>query len=171
MDSQYPSTSQWTWAQMEPELTVQERELRNAFVDEYLVDYDELAAARRIGFSAAFAKEYAKRFMEESYVNKRIKYVRGLDLDEGELKTYDAKVIRNQLVREAHNQYSTGAARVAALANLMKFHGIGDKNKEQEDGDRSGMMIVPAIANVEEWEKEAMASQAKLQEDARSDIS
>lgn len=170
MDSAYPTTSQWTWAQMEPELTAQEKELRNAFVDQYLVDYDPIRAALRIGFSSAFAEQYAKRFMDESYVAKRISAMQGVDLDEDAAKAYDSKMIRNSLVKELNNPYTTGSARVAAVVALMKYHGIDSKTKEKEDGDRSGMMIVPAIANVDDWEKEAVKSQQKLAEDARSDI-
>jgi hypothetical protein len=160
------------WAAMAPELTEQERALRDRFVDEYLVDYSPLNAARRVGFSNAFAEEYAKRFMTEPYVRQRIKRLEtSSQVDEEDLEEYNKKRIRAQLMREAHDQFSTGAARVAALGKLMSMYGMDAPTRiQQEIEHRGGVMRVPAIANLDDWERTAMAEQAKLTEAARSDI-
>lgn len=161
-----------TWAAMEPEFSEQERALRDRFVEEYLVDYSPLNAARRVGFSNSFAQEYAKRFMEESYVKRRIKhYEERTDLNEEDLETYNKVRIRNRLMREAHDMFANGSSRVAALGKLMSLYGMDAPTRiKQEVEHRGGVMTVPAIANINDWEKVAMASQAELAESARGDI-
>lgn len=172
MSSKSSSWDSQTWVAMEPEFTEQERALRDRFVEEYLVDWSPLNAARRVGFSNAFAEEYAKRFMGESYVRKRIEVMKHrTDLDEEELEAYDKRRIRAQLMREAHDQFSTGAARVAALGKLMSLYGMDAPTRiQQEIEHRGGVMMVPAIASLDDWEQTAMTSQANLAEAARSDI-
>ena len=157
---------------MAPELTEQERALRDRFVDEYLVDYSPLNAARRVGFSNAFAEEYSKRFMTEPYVRQRIKKLEtSSTVDEDDLEEYNKKRIRAQLMREAHDQFSTGAARVAALGKLMSMYGMDAPTRiQQEIEHRGGVMRVPAIASLDDWERTAMAQQTALTESARGDI-
>ena len=48
---------------MEPEPFGQEKALRDLFVQEYIKDFDPFQACLRVGFQAAFAVEYAKKFM------------------------------------------------------------------------------------------------------------
>lgn len=160
------------WAAMAPDLSKQERALRDRFVDEYLVDYSPLNAARRVGFSNAFAKEYAERFMTEPYVRQRIKQLETSgQVDEEDLEEYNKKRIRAQLMREAHDQFSTGSARVAALGKLMSMYGMDAPTRiTQEIEHRGGVMMVPAIASLDDWERTAMAQQTKLSEAAQSDI-
>ena len=57
---------------MEPEPSGQEKALRDLFVQEYIKDFDPFQACLRVGFQAAFAVEYAKKFMGEAYVQRRI---------------------------------------------------------------------------------------------------
>jgi hypothetical protein len=165
------SGDSWTWAAMEPEFSEQEKALRDRFVEEYLVDWSPLNAARRVGFSNAFAKEYAERFMTESYVRRRIKQLEHKPVDEEDLAEYDKRRIRNGLMREAHDMFSSGASRVAALGKLMSLYGMDAPTKiHQEIDHKGGVMMVPVIASLDEWERTAMASQAALAESARADI-
>jgi hypothetical protein len=166
------SGDSWTWAAMEPEFSEQERALRDRFVEEYLVDFSPLNAARRVGFSNAFAKEYAERFMSESYVRRKIEQVKHrTDVDEGDLEEYDKRRIRQCLMREAHDMFSSGSSRVAALGKLMSLYGMDAPTKiKQEIEHKGGVMMVPAIASLDEWERAAVASQAALAEAARVDI-
>lgn len=160
------------WVHMEPEFTEQEKAVRNRFVDEYLVDFSPLNAARRVGFSNAFAEQYAKRFMQEAYVRNRIEAMKHkTNVDEEALEEYDKRRIRQQLMREAHDQFNTGAARVAALSKLMSLYGMDAPLKmKQEIEHRGGVMMVPAIANLNDWERTAMTSQQKLVASASEDI-
>lgn len=166
-----PDSSQWVWAAMEPELTEREKQLRDLFVNELLVDEsDPIAAAQRCGFQAAFAKDYAIKFMNEAYVRKRIQEVKHLKVDPISVNQYDKQTIRAVLRREMQNQFGTPAARVAAAAkmqDLIEKDEAAAKNASNKSL-RGGVLIVPAIANLDEWESIAMASQEKLEANVRS---
>lgn len=154
---------------MEPPLTDKEKLLRNLFVNEYLVDFDAIAAAQRCGFQASFAKDYAIKFMNESYTRKRIEEVKHTKIDTRASEEYDKARVKAVLMKEAHNQYTTGAARVAAAAKLAVILGM-DKPAETTNTHvhKGGVLMVPAIANLDDWEAIATASQAKLVSDARN---
>lgn len=152
----------------EPELTEREQALRNKFVDEYLVDYDAIAAAMRVGFMKAFAVEYAKRFMDEAYVRNRIK---GVELEKVEGSRVDPKSDKLRVMatyRElAYGPNTPPAVRVQAARELAAYYGM-NKGLEGTGQVMGGVMQVPTIADIDEWEAVATASQAKLVADARS---
>lgn len=109
----------------EPELSAKEKALRDAFVREYLIDYDAVKAAIRLGFKSSVADTYAGRFMSESYVLRQIAHKQH---NNGNIQD----VIRNTLLKEA-NYYGPGSsasARVSAIAQLAKNEGI-EKNGPQ----------------------------------------
>lgn len=73
-------------------------------------------------------------------------------------------------MREAHYRGpgSSHAARVAALGKLASIRDMDAPTKIKADlSMRGGVMMIPAIANLEDWEKAAQASQSSLQEDAK----
>jgi hypothetical protein len=163
---------QWTWAHMAPELSERERQLRNLFVDEYLVDEDKIEAAIRCGFQAAFAEDYALKFLREPYVQGRIKQLKYQRYQNAKSKDeFDRIRVREWLISEARCKFNTGSARVAALAKLanildmdapIKTHNINQTTL------KAGVMVVPAIASLDSWEAAAVESQTKLVADARS---
>ncbi len=74
------------------------------------------------------------------------------------------------LMKEAHNQFNSGAARVAALAKLMSHYGMDAPAKTQNEHlHRGGVMMVPAIADINDWELAATNSQTRLVQEARSE--
>jgi hypothetical protein len=150
----------------------QEKALRDTFVAEYLVDYDAKAAAMRCGFAHSFAEDYAKKFMNETYVQRKLKEVQ-LEVPVGHsAQTEEDDIIKRKikmaLVREAHNPYTSGAARVAALSRLAVIYGMDQPAKSQDALHRGGVMMVPAIADLSNWESAAVVSQEKLVYEARS---
>lgn len=159
---------QWAWAAMDAELTDREKALRNMFVDQYLIDYDEIAAAQRCGFQVGFAKDYALKFMSEAYVRQRIEIVKHTKVDEKKMEQFDKETVRSILRKEMHNPHTTGAARVQAAAKMAAILGM-DKPVENKTTHihKGGVLMVPAIANVNDWESMAKASQEKLVSDAR----
>ena len=161
---------QWTWAAMEPALNEHERKLRDHFVNEYLVDYNEVRAAQRCGFQISFAKDYAIKFMQESYVQKRIKEVEQQQpVEDKRLEEYNKKRITAILMKEAMDPNSTGSARVAAAGKLAVIYGMDAPTKiEATNTHKGGVLMVPAIANINDWEAIAQASQAQLVADART---
>lgn len=168
MASNNDTPSFWTQGmEMEPELTDRERALRDHFVTQYLLDYDPLAAAQRCGFMRAFAEEYAKRFMSESYVQTRIKDVELEHIDGAKVEPKSDRLrVMASLRQVAYSANTPPAARVAALAKLGEYVGIERKGKDA-GAHRGGVMEVPCIASLDEWEQAASASQDKLVADAR----
>jgi hypothetical protein len=172
IDPQFEEGYQLPESVPEPQaLTEREQALRNLFVAEYLVDFDQTAAAMRCGFNRQFAIEYGTKFMAEPYVLKKINSVKFQDVDVPEDQDdYDAKRVRSALMLEAHYRGpgSSHAARVAALAKLASLIGMDKPIKtEQTVNHRGGVMAVPGIASLDDWEKAASESQDALVKDAR----
>jgi len=159
----------WAEEAKAAELSAKEKELRDKFVDEYLLDFDQTAAAIRVGFSASFAQTYAEKFMSEPYVRQRIAALQTALAEDDKLEAeLDRRRIRAALMREAHYRGpgSSHAARVSALAKLASILDMDAPTKIKSDVTmRGGVMMVPAIASLEEWEKAAQASQGDLQKD------
>lgn len=150
------------------ELTEQEKALRNLFVDEYLIDYNPKKAAIRCGFVEQHAAHYAAQFMEEPYVLKRISEMQSTPVaeeDEENRLRLMRRRIEEGFIQQA-NYNGPGAshgARVAALSKLANFYGMEQATKvEQEVNHRGGVMAIPAIANLDDWEIQALQSQEKL---------
>lgn len=158
-------------AEVSPDLTNQEKELRDAFVKEFLLDHDAYAAAIRVGFQEQFATQYASQFMGETYVRKRIMEMSHEvpEQEDKQDKAIKQKQIIASLFREA-NYRGSGAshgARIAALAKLASLHGMDQPTKvEQTINHKGGVMAVPGIAAIDDWETQAMATQEKLTADA-----
>lgn len=159
----------WAEEAKAAELSAKEKELRDKFVDEYLLDFDQTAAAIRVGFSASFAQTYAEKFMSEPYVRQHIAALQTALAEDDKLEAeLDRRRIRAALMREAHYRGpgSSHAARVSALAKLASILDMDAPTKIKSDLTmRGGVMMVPAIASLEEWEKAAQASQSDLQKD------
>lgn len=113
-------------------LTKQEKALRQRFVAEYLVDYDAIGAAIRLGYQEAFAQQYAKQFLTEPYT---LKLIKEKEAEFGILTEDDQhrKKIVAGLYREAHSRFNSGSARVAALTQLAKIIGIEAPVKTQQE--------------------------------------
>ena len=160
----------WASEAMAQDLSGKEKELRDKFVSEFLIDYDQTAAAIRIGFSASFAQTYAEKFMTEPYVRKAIALQQNAMAEDDKLEVeQDRRRIRAALMREAHYRGpgSSHAARVSALAKLASIRDMDAPTKiKSEMTMRGGVMMVPGIANLEDWEKAAQASQGDLQKDS-----
>lgn len=151
-------------------MSEREKALRDMFVSEYLVDYDQVKAAQRCGFNLQFAVEYAKRFMEESYVQQRIRDVTFMKVDEKAIEQFDKTRIKAALMAEAHYRGpgSSHAGRVAALSKLASLYGMEAPKKSAMDvTHKGGVMAVPGIASLAEWEQTAAESQDKLVANAR----
>ncbi len=149
-----------------PELSLAEIALRDRFCDQYVIDYDEVKACMRIGYHKQFAVDYAKKFMEEPYVQKRIQELSVAPSENEQDEEQDTKrLIRSQLLKEAAyvGPGSSQSARVAALSKLMAMYDMESPKKiEAEITNRGGVMAVPGVCSIEEWQKVAAAQQAEL---------
>lgn len=156
---------------MQSALSPVEKDLRDKFVTQYLVDYDAWAATIRCGFLRSVAVEYAGQLMQDPYVQRELARKQ---LEESADPKATAKLKKRQteaaLLREAHYKGvgSSHAARVSALAKLCNIYDMDGATKITANVvHRGGVMLVPAIASVDEWEKAAASSQDKLIQDAR----
>jgi hypothetical protein len=166
----------WTQACMAPAyMSDDERALRDLFVKEYLVDYNPVSAAMRCGFLGSFAADYAKKLMDEPYVQQKLRDMQfeepTSDKEQDNEESVHKRKIIMALMREAHNMYNSGSARVAALGKLAGIYGMDVSAKSDPAGEahRGGVMQVPAIADINAWESAAMDSQTKLVTEARSE--
>jgi hypothetical protein len=158
----------WAWAAMEPEPTARDKALYDLFAEEFLVDGDPIMAAYRCGFMDGFAKEWGERLFRKAYVQKRIKQLRDIIPDEKTEATYLKRVVINTLRETATNKYAKDSARVQAAAQLKQILGMDAPVKStQEITHKGGVIMVPAIANIDDWEAAAQASQGALAEASR----
>lgn len=158
-------------AKVQIPLTTSEMALRDKFVKEYLKDYDAYAACIRIGYAAAFAKEFCVRFMQETYVLNKIKQVEIAPPEEDLDETVQRRKVYASLWREA-NTFGLGSsqsARVAALAKLSAFLGMDAPTRSQQeltgkDGQPlgAGVLVIPGVMTAEQWAEQAEAQQAEL---------
>lgn len=152
---------------MQPLLSEAEKAMRNKFVDEYLLDYDAYAAAVRVGFLSSIAPDYATQLMGDPYVRQRIS-ARQTEQEENpkEAARKRKKLTEAALLREAsyHGPGASHGARVSALAKLASIYDMDAaiKTKSEITMHRGGVMMIPAIANLDEWEKAASGSQERL---------
>lgn len=156
------------------ELTIQEKELRDLFVVEFLKDHDYKAAAIRVGFLPKFADQYAAEFAVDPYVKKRIDEEMTRKLSDEEAAEHKRAMIRRTeaLLLKQAGYAGPGAshgARVSALAKLASIYGMDAPTKvEQTIQHKGGVMMVPGVASIDEWEAAAVSSQEKLTKDAEA---
>lgn len=147
-------------------MTEREKALRDLFASEYLVDRDQVKAAMRCGFGYQFAVEYAEKLMKESYVQRQInRFSLTPSCSDEDLEEYNRKRIREGLINEAfyRGPGSSHAARVSALKALAELNGMVSKKAPGDGGGaQGGVMQVPGIANLDNWEDQASASQDNL---------
>lgn len=149
-------------------LTLQEKELRDMFVVEFLKDHDYRNAAIRIGFLPKYADQYAAEFAVDPYVKRRIEYEMTRPLTDEEASEHKRAMIRRTeaLLLKQAGYAGPGAshgARVSALSKLASIYGMDAPTKvEQTVQHKGGVMMVPGVASIDEWEATAVTSQEKL---------
>jgi len=156
----------WDPLLMQQTLSPHEKELRDTFVKEYLKDYNVYDAAIRVGYIKEIAAQYGAQLIQDTYVQReiaRLQVIRPTNQKEQDL--IDIHMVRQRLWMEGcrTGPGTSHAARVMALSQLKNLLGAdGTKKVQKTVTHRGGVMMVPAIANVDEWEKAASKSQDKL---------
>ncbi|AVJ51756.1 terminase small subunit [Pantoea phage vB_PagS_Vid5] len=154
-------------------LTVQEMAIRDSFVREYVFDYNGTAAALRSGFNSVLAVEYAQKFLQDPYVQWKVReheesLAKNVVVDEDALAKLERQRLIEGLKREANYKGpgASAAARVAAHKALIELYGFNaPKNTNVNHTVGQGVMVVPAVATVENWEQAAAETQRQLAED------
>lgn len=161
----------------EGDLTQDEMQLRDAVVSEYLHDRDWTAACKRLGMSSALALDYGRRFSEDAYVQRKLKEVEQAkatapDITKKQELELEKQRIIEGLKDEAYYRGpgSSQAARVAAFKQLCSIFGFEAPKQAAVSVTATGVMMVPMMGSMEDWEKMASESQSKLQEDTLNGI-
>ena len=168
----------WQSIQYEPDLSEQDKELRDAVVKEYIFDRNWLNACKRLGMSQLLAAEYAQRFAMDPYCIKRLKDIEQ-DIAHTPIQSKKRleEELRQRLITQLEEQasyygpVSSHAARVAAIKQLCLMYGFeAPKQTNVNVGVQSGVMLVPMTGSMGDWEKAASESQKKLQEETMNGI-
>lgn len=137
--------------------------MRQAFVAEYVKDFNATKAVIRMGWNGAigYIRKKGSELLREPYVQQLIEAFLASVKE-------DAIVTRQRilagLVTEANNA-PEAATRVNAWAHLGKMLGMYVEKKEVNITG-SGVMLVPATGTPDDWERAAEESQRKLKQDA-----
>lgn len=132
--------------QFEPEPSKEQKVLWDAFIAEYAKDWNPLQAACRVGFNLHFAQEYARVFLSQPYVQRKIQTLKR-EIDP-ELEDLDKvrKFIKGNLLELAQN--GDPKTRNAALRNLMVLEGF------DQAPDRSGEALKDLVDHFKSVTKE-----------------
>lgn len=159
-------------------LTKDEMIIREQVCREYLYDYSWSRACLRCGFRPEFVQDTAERFSKDPYCIWRLKELareRGIAAtpeERQQLLDQEKTDTLNALKREAHyyGPGSSASARVSALGKIAQLLGMEPPKQAKVEVDAKGVMVVPGIASISDWENAAEPAQNKLQEDTMTAI-
>lgn len=142
---------------------------KEMFVEEYLVDFDFYAAAIRAGVPRLQARKKGKLLMQDGDVLRLVKERLDTMLPE---EIVSPQRILGGLMREAGTAVfnSDRVAALKAAHSVLKDLKVAKRiDREDEEKDKikkrgSGVMVVPGVAALNDWEAAAQAQQAKLKE-------
>jgi len=135
------------------------------FIENYLNCFNATEAARRMGYEGSSASTQGHEFFQHEFTKTELR------------KRYENQALENQgarqeiismLFREAnnHGEGATHSARVRAQVQLSKIFGLETIKIDAKVEHAGGVMVVPMSQSIDEWEKSALQSQAKLAQDA-----
>jgi hypothetical protein len=110
--------------QLEPALTEREILLRDAFVAEYLKDFDSYKACLRLGFQATYATVWSETLMRDGYVQRKISYMTSRPSSTPEQEEFDRAMVETTL--RLVMQRGSDSARVAAVREFRAMKGWGE---------------------------------------------
>ena len=135
MYEQTQTIEQYLELMLAPILTGQQKALRDAFVTEYLKDYDGIRACIRLGFQAGYAYEISNGFLDEPYVQEKLAKIEEERQDDAKSLENDRRTVLTVLKKEMLKQGpgSLQSARVQAAAHLGKLLGMDPAIKTQTE--------------------------------------
>lgn len=140
--------------------------LRDRFIQQYVIDYDAVEATMRIGYSRDVAMHISRQFLNCEYVAFKIQ--KWEDENDGDLDIEQRRIFA--ALRKESRYYGPGsshAARVAALAKLASLRKMDQPIKHEHDvNSKGGVMVVPGVASVDDWQRAAIESQKALTDNA-----
>ncbi len=109
---------------LEPALTEKEIILRDAFVSEYLKDFDAYRACLRLGFQSTYASQWSQTLYADGYVQRKLSYIMSKPVESPEQEAMDRAMVENSL--RIVMQRGSDSARVAAAREFRAMRGWGD---------------------------------------------
>lgn len=144
-------------------LTQAARTFRDVFVREYIVDFNGIAALRRMGLqnTPAYLSSRSSMLLQEPYVANRLKQL------VHELQPSDI-VTRNQVLmrlwEEANDYNNRGKDRITALAYIGNMLGM-NKTQVEPNTQPAGVLLIP-FTSEEDWAMLAANTQRALKQGA-----
>lgn len=136
-------------------------EIELRFVDEFLIDRDPAAAAIRTGVARINVKKFVTKWMGDPKVRRMIQ----LKTDTADLdKMITPQRIMAGFIDVAFDRSAPPAARNTALKELAALKGMGGNG---DDGEKSGVVLVPVAGSLDDWRRMAEEAQSKLKDDVR----
>lgn len=137
-----------------------------AFARQYIIDFNQKRAAVRMGYSETAANTMGNSIFWHSYTQAYlVALIRGME----ETTIVGRNEVLAGLLREAHSygMDSSSATRIMAWKEIAKILGMYVARIEIS-ANSSGVMEVPLVRDVNEWEQISAVSQGLLMEAARS---
>lgn len=167
-------TSQRLASMTEGNLTCKQRARADEFVLQYLIDFNATHAFIRTKAELEPYDEVDLNYaMNAGYQMTRWPYV-AQKIHQAMQDAEEANIVsRNEIMfglkREAHYHGvgASHAARVGSWGKLATILGMDQKKVERGLALRGGVMIVPDISSVEDWERRSTEAQAQLKADVR----
>jgi hypothetical protein len=137
-----------------------------AFARQYIIDFNQKRAAIRMGYDEQSANVMGNHLFWHSYTQAYlVALIRGME----ETTIVGRNEVLAGLLREAHayGMDASSATRIAAWKEIAKILGMYVARIEISQNS-SGVMEVPLVRDVNEWEQISAVSQGMLMEAARS---
>lgn len=143
-------------------MTEGEKTYRDAFVREYIKDFNGTKAMVRMGYVQKNPGQRASGLLREPYVANRLyELVRQLQPTD----VVQRGQVMARMWEEANDDFNPSMVRVAALAHIGKMLGMFKEERDDSNLQPAGVMLVPCMA-IAEWEQSAAVAQDILKRQA-----
>lgn len=109
---------------LEAPLTEKDIILRDAFVAEYMKDWDAYRACIRLGFQSTYATQWSQTLYNDGYVQRKLAHIMARPIDSAEQEAADRALVENTL--RLVMSRGSDSARVAAARELRAMRGWGE---------------------------------------------
>lgn len=110
--------------ELEAALTEKDILLRDAFVSEYLKDFDPFKACLRMGFQATYAIQWSQKLFQDGYVQRKVAFMTSRRQATPEQDEMDKALI--EVTLRTVMQRGSDSARVAAAREFRALKGWGE---------------------------------------------
>lgn len=143
--------------------------LRRKFAGEYIKDFNATAAVLRMGYkyTRRVAQTKGSQWMDDAYTHVCIAELTA-KMDEKAIVSRQEVMLG--LKKEAHaanSLFASSSSRISALRSLAKILGMEITKVEGSMTLAGGVMAVPMVGSLEDWEKASKLAQAELKKKVR----